>query len=169
MAVGPSWYGQYLFNSAFKTPSGEIAAAAPLTWDGESTTATGNVGGGIWMVSSHSKNLKAATALATWLTTSDREPPGRADLPGVRLRRQGVAGQPGEQGLLRRRRLQRLPRRRQRGVDRLVEHQVQRRHPLVERGAAGADGGQVADLDLPAWQTAIANEAKSVGYTVVTQ
>jgi ABC-type glycerol-3-phosphate transport system substrate-binding protein len=71
MANGPSWYGQYLFKGAFKTPAGQISATGPLTWAGESTAFTGNVGGGTWMVSSHSTNLKAATALTTWLTTSD--------------------------------------------------------------------------------------------------
>lgn len=71
MAYGPSWYGQYLFNSAFKTPAGEITAALPPKWEADSEAATGNVGGGIWMVSSHSTNLKASTDLATWLTTSN--------------------------------------------------------------------------------------------------
>ncbi|MEV7680543.1 extracellular solute-binding protein [Streptomyces sp. NPDC088341] len=71
MAYGPSWYGQYLFKTAFKTPAKQIAVASPLTWEGESTVSTGNVGGGVWMVSSHSANLKASTDLATWLTTSD--------------------------------------------------------------------------------------------------
>ncbi|MEV0906718.1 ABC transporter substrate-binding protein [Streptomyces hokutonensis] len=71
MAYGPSWYGQYLFKAGFKTPAKQIAAAPPLAWEGESTTATGNVGGGVWMVSSHSANLKASSDLVTWLTTSD--------------------------------------------------------------------------------------------------
>lgn len=71
MAYGPSWYGQYLFNSAFKTPAGQITAALAPKWDGDAEPATGNVGGGIWMVSSHSANLKASSDLATWLTTSD--------------------------------------------------------------------------------------------------
>ncbi|WOX14249.1 extracellular solute-binding protein [Streptomyces sp. N50] len=71
MAYGPSWYGQYLFKAGFKTPAKQMAAAPPLTWQGESTAATGNVGGGVWMVSSHSANLKASTDLVTWLTTSD--------------------------------------------------------------------------------------------------
>ena len=71
MAYGPSWYGQYLFKTAFETPAKQIAAAPPLKWEGETTAATGNVGGGVWMVSSHSANLKASTDLATWLTTSD--------------------------------------------------------------------------------------------------
>lgn len=71
MAYGPSWYGQYLFKAAFHTPAKRIAAAPPLKWAGETTAATGNVGGGVWMVSSHSADLKASTDLVTWLTTSD--------------------------------------------------------------------------------------------------
>ncbi|MGW7578459.1 ABC transporter substrate-binding protein [Streptomyces sp. NPDC054765] len=71
MAYGPSWYGQYLFKTAFKVPAKQMAVAPPLTWKGESKASTGNVGGGVWMVSSHSANLKASTDLATWLTTSD--------------------------------------------------------------------------------------------------
>jgi ABC-type glycerol-3-phosphate transport system substrate-binding protein len=72
MAYGPSWYGQYLFKTAFHTPAKQITASAPLTWPGETTPSTGNVGGGVWMVSSHSANLKASTDLVTWLTTSDQ-------------------------------------------------------------------------------------------------
>ncbi|MDX3855308.1 ABC transporter substrate-binding protein [Streptomyces sp. AK02-01A] len=71
MAYGPSWYGQYLFKAAFKAPAKQIAVAPPLTWPGETTATTGNVGGGVWMVSSHSANLKASSDLVTWLTTSD--------------------------------------------------------------------------------------------------
>jgi len=70
MLVGPSWYGQTLFHAAFKTPAGEIAAAPPLSWAGDSRTYTGDVGGGAWIVSAHSKNLKGAAALATWMATS---------------------------------------------------------------------------------------------------
>jgi ABC-type glycerol-3-phosphate transport system substrate-binding protein len=71
MLIGPSWYGQYVFNSALHVPAGEVAAAAPLTWAGQSTASTGDVGGGIWMVSKHSKNLAAAVALAEYMSTSD--------------------------------------------------------------------------------------------------
>jgi multiple sugar transport system substrate-binding protein len=71
MLIGPSWYGQYVFNSALKVPAGQIAAAAPLTWAGQSTATTGDVGGGIWMVSKYSKNLAAATALAEYMATSN--------------------------------------------------------------------------------------------------
>jgi multiple sugar transport system substrate-binding protein len=71
MLIGPSWYGQYVFNAALKVPAGEIAAAAPLTWAGQATATTGDVGGGIWMVSEHSKNISAAVALAEYMSTSN--------------------------------------------------------------------------------------------------
>ena len=40
-------------------------------WSGDSSPAVGNVGGGTWLLSAHSKNLKAATDFLTWVTTSD--------------------------------------------------------------------------------------------------
>ncbi|MDL5198790.1 ABC transporter substrate-binding protein [Streptomyces sp. ALI-76-A] len=70
MLPGPSWYGQVLFNSTFKIPKGQIAAASPLKFEGDDKNYTGNVGGGLWFVSSHSKNLKAASDLVTWMATS---------------------------------------------------------------------------------------------------
>ena len=71
MLIGPSWYGQYVFNSALHVPAGQVAAAAPLTWAGQTTPTTGDVGGGIWMVSKHSKNLAAASALVQYMSTSN--------------------------------------------------------------------------------------------------
>ncbi|MCX5269457.1 ABC transporter substrate-binding protein [Streptomyces sp. NBC_00199] len=71
MLPGPSWYGQVLFNSTFKIPKGQIAAAAPLKFQGDAKNFTGNVGGGLWFISSHSKNLKASADLVTWMTTSN--------------------------------------------------------------------------------------------------
>ncbi|MFF7791511.1 extracellular solute-binding protein [Streptomyces sp. NPDC007991] len=71
MLPGPSWFGQVLFNSTFKTPKGRIAAASPLKFEGDTKNYTGNVGGGLWFVSSHSGNLKASADLVTWMTTSD--------------------------------------------------------------------------------------------------
>ncbi|MEV8213965.1 carbohydrate ABC transporter substrate-binding protein [Leifsonia sp. NPDC077715] len=69
--VGPSWYGKYVFDAALKVPSGQMAAAAPLTWANDGTKSTGNVGGGLWWISSHSKNLAASSKLVQWLTTSN--------------------------------------------------------------------------------------------------
>ncbi|GAA2895902.1 extracellular solute-binding protein [Streptosporangium fragile] len=71
MLPGPSWYGQVLFASTFKTPKNQIAAAVPLKFSADPTNYTGNVGGGVWFISSHSKNLKAAADLVTWVTTSN--------------------------------------------------------------------------------------------------
>lgn len=68
MMPGASWFGSVLFKDAYKTPAGEIAAAPPLKWAGENETYTGSGGGGLWMISSHSKNLKAATDFVTWVT-----------------------------------------------------------------------------------------------------
>jgi ABC-type glycerol-3-phosphate transport system substrate-binding protein len=71
MLIGPSWYGQYVFNAALHVPAGQVAAAAPLTWAGQATPTTGDVGGGIWMVSKHSANLAAASALVQYMATSN--------------------------------------------------------------------------------------------------
>lgn len=70
MLPGPSWYGQALFNSTFETPQGQIAAASPLGFEGDARNYTGNVGGGLWFVSSHSENLDVASSLVTWMATS---------------------------------------------------------------------------------------------------
>ncbi|MYS21185.1 multiple sugar transport system substrate-binding protein [Streptomyces sp. DvalAA-14] len=71
MMPGPSWYGGALFEGTFKTPAHQIAVAPMPQWAGDSSPAVGNVGGGTWLLSAHSANLKAATAFMTWVTTSN--------------------------------------------------------------------------------------------------
>jgi ABC-type glycerol-3-phosphate transport system substrate-binding protein len=71
MTVGPSWYGQYFFADTLNVPKGQIAAADPLTWASQSKSYTGNVGGGTWFLSSHSKNLAAASKFIDFETTSE--------------------------------------------------------------------------------------------------
>ncbi|WP_194924865.1 ABC transporter substrate-binding protein [Catenulispora pinisilvae] len=71
MMPGPSWYGGALFQSTFKTPAGQIGVAPMPQWSGDPSPSVGNVGGGTWLLSAHSKNLKAATDFLTWATTSD--------------------------------------------------------------------------------------------------
>ena len=169
MAVGPSWYGQYLFNSAFKTPSGQIAAAAPLKWDGESTTATGDVGGGVWMISSHSTNLKAATALTTWLTTSTENLQGAPTYPAYVAGAKAWLANPVNKDYF---------------ADDVSSVFLAAANevwtgwsntkfsdatPWSNAVLPALTAGKSLTSTLPAWQTAIANEAKSVGYTVVTQ
>ncbi len=70
--VGPAWYGAYLFqpSTGLNTPKGQLAAAPPLKWAGSSQTTTGDVGGGLWIMSSHTTQPKAAAALVKWLATS---------------------------------------------------------------------------------------------------
>ena len=60
---GPTWFTGAIFSNKdiLNAPAGEWGAGAPLHWAGEDT-ATGNVGGGFWYGSSHSKNLKAEAA-----------------------------------------------------------------------------------------------------------
>ncbi len=70
MTIGPSWYGQDIFNDALKVPAGQIAAAKPLKWASDPTTYTGDVGGGTWFISSHSKNLAAASKFVQFVATS---------------------------------------------------------------------------------------------------
>lgn len=72
MMPGPAWYAGAIFNNpqSLNVPKGQLGVAAPLPWKGEEAV-TGNVGGGTWFVSSHSKNLKAAEKFVEFVTTAD--------------------------------------------------------------------------------------------------
>ena len=70
MMPGPTWYAKDVFSGTLKIPAGHMAAAMPLQWNGESPITTGQVGGGPWIISKHSKNLAAAADFVTWVTTS---------------------------------------------------------------------------------------------------
>ncbi|MFI5952145.1 ABC transporter substrate-binding protein [Cryptosporangium sp. NPDC051539] len=69
---GPAWYAGAIFNNpeSLNVPKGELGVAAPPAWGSEKAV-TGNVGGGTWFVSSHSKNLKAAESFVRFVTTAD--------------------------------------------------------------------------------------------------
>ncbi|WIY01044.1 extracellular solute-binding protein [Amycolatopsis mongoliensis] len=71
MMPGPSWFGGSVFQESFKTPAGQVAAAPLPQWAGDPSPSVGNVGGGTWLLSAHSANLKDATDFLTWVTTSD--------------------------------------------------------------------------------------------------
>ncbi|WNM33409.1 extracellular solute-binding protein [Streptomyces sp. Li-HN-5-11] len=68
---GPAWYGGALFEGTFKTPAKQIAVAPMPQWTGDSSPATGNVGGGTWLLSQHSAHIKAATDFLKWVTTDN--------------------------------------------------------------------------------------------------
>jgi ABC-type glycerol-3-phosphate transport system substrate-binding protein len=169
MAYGPSWYGQYLFKAGFKTPAKQIAAAAPLTWKGESTAATGNVGGGVWMVSSHSANLKASSDLVTWLTTSDANQATAPTYPAYAQAAKAWLANPANKDYF--------------AND--VSGPFEQAANEVWTGWSNTrfsdstawssvvlpalTAGKSLTETLPAWQQEIANEAKSQGYKVVDQ
>jgi ABC-type glycerol-3-phosphate transport system substrate-binding protein len=69
---GPAWYAGAIFNNpqSLNVAKGQLGVAAPLPWKGEDP-ATGNVGGGTWFISSHSVNLKAAEKFAEFVNTAD--------------------------------------------------------------------------------------------------
>ncbi|MFJ6392905.1 ABC transporter substrate-binding protein [Streptomyces sp. NPDC091972] len=169
MAYGPSWYGQYLFKAAFKTPAKQITAAPPLTWQGDPTVATGNVGGGVWMVSSHSANLKASTDLVTWLTTSNENQASAPTYPAYTKAAQAWLANPANSDYF--------------ATD--VSGPFQQAADAVWTGWSNTrfsdatawssivlpalTAGKSLTSTLPAWQQEISNEAKAQGYKVVTQ
>nr|WP_243876663.1 hypothetical protein [Streptomyces sp. 846.5] len=169
MANGPSWYGQYLFNAAFKVPAGQMAAAAPLTWNGETTAATGNVGGGVWMVSSHSTNLKASTDLATWLTTSDANQASAPTYPAYVPAADAWLANPDNRKYF----ATDVSSAFKTAADEVWTGWSNTRFSDATAWSSvvlpALTAGKTLTATLPAWQTAIADQAKSVGYQVTTQ
>jgi ABC-type glycerol-3-phosphate transport system substrate-binding protein len=83
MLPGPVWFAGSVFNSTsgLNTPKGQMAAAPMPQWPGTATPATGDVGGGTWLLSAHSAHLATAVNFIEWVTTNDAY---QADLaPGL--------------------------------------------------------------------------------------
>lgn len=72
MMPGASWYGDFLWKptTGYNTPNGVLAAAPYPSW-GTSKAYSGNAGGGIFMVSSHSENIKGAAKIVQYMTTNN--------------------------------------------------------------------------------------------------
>ncbi|MCX5599323.1 extracellular solute-binding protein [Streptomyces phaeochromogenes] len=166
MLPGPSWYGQVLFNSTFKTPKGQVTAAAPLKFEGDTTNYTGNVGGGLWFVSSHSKNLKAASDLVTWMTTSNDYQATAGTYPAYKqaatawLDNQATTGYfAGDIGPTF-----------QQAAERVwpgwSATQYSQEAIYASTVVPALNSGKSLTETLGAWQTAITDKAKSLGYTV---
>ena len=79
---GPAWYAGALFQNpdSLNSPAGTIGAADPLYWEGEDKV-TGNVGGGVWYASSHSKNLDAVETFLEFATSSEESATLNSGLP----------------------------------------------------------------------------------------
>ncbi|MEZ0070904.1 extracellular solute-binding protein [Planotetraspora sp. GP83] len=70
MLPGPAWFGDFIFKPSFKLPPGRLAAAPMPAWDGEDKPYSGQVGGGVFVVSKHAgQRTKAALDMITWMTT----------------------------------------------------------------------------------------------------
>ena len=83
MVPAPVWFAGAVFDSTsgLNTPKGQIAAAPMPQWPGTATPATGDVGGGTWLMSAHSAHLTEAVNFIEWVTTNNAY---QADLaPGL--------------------------------------------------------------------------------------
>ncbi|SDM81362.1 ABC transporter substrate-binding protein [Actinacidiphila guanduensis] len=167
MMPGPSWYGGSLFQSTFKTPAHQIAVAPTPQWAGDSSPATGDVGGGTWLLSAHSTNLKAATKFLTWVTTSNdyqgKIAPGYpAYAPAAKawLANQAASGYYAND----------ITAPLQKAADQVWPGWGYGQFSQEAIWAATVTPGQTAGKSivslLPAWQKAIVNYARADGYTV---
>jgi ABC-type glycerol-3-phosphate transport system substrate-binding protein len=170
MVPGPAWLGGAIFDSktSLNVPAGQIGVGAPLTW-GSEAPATGDVGGATWFVSSHSKNLAEAKKFAEFVTTAPNYQvklapglPADASAQKAWLAAQEQSGYyvtslseltnaasvvwPGW------------------GAGQFSQEAIWSK-TIIPGVAAGQ---KVADL-LPAWGTAISNQAQTLGYTVSTK
>jgi multiple sugar transport system substrate-binding protein len=167
MLPGPDWYGGAVFQGTLKTPKGQIAVGPALHWADQNPPVTGDVGGGTWWISAHSKNLKAAADFATWVTTSKAYqvdlapgyPAYTAAAKGWLAKQQAsgywandisapilqAAGQVWS------------------GWGSAAFSQEAVWAKVVQ---AGMTQGKTIESLLPAWQTEIENEAKVLGYSV---
>ena len=170
MIPGPAWLGGAIFDSktSLNVPAGQIGVAAPPTW-GSEAPATGDVGGGTWFISSHSKNLAEAKKFAEFVTTAPnyqvklapglpafasaqkqwlaaQEQSGYYVTPLTELTNASSVVWPGW------------------GAGQFSQEAIWAKTMIP----AVAAGKKVVDM-LPAWQTAIADQAQTFGYTVSTK
>ncbi|MFI2363023.1 ABC transporter substrate-binding protein [Promicromonospora sp. NPDC019610] len=168
MLPGPVWFSGALFQNAdsLDAPEGTIGAGLPLAWEGEDPV-TGNVGGGTWFISQHSKNLEAAKTFLEFVTSADEYQvdlapglPAYASAADQWLKNQAESGYfagdfatnvttaSGQvwDGW---------------GYPRFSQEAVFAKTVTPELAA----GKKLVDL-LPDWQTALENEAQVNGYTV---
>lgn len=169
MAYGPSWYGQYVFKTAFNTPAKQMAVGAPLGWEGESAPATGNVGGGVWMVSSHSANLKASTDLVTWLATSDENQAAAPTYPAYTKAAEAWLANPANSDYF----ANDVSKPFQQAADQVWTGWSNTKFSDATAWSSvvlpALTAGKTLESTLPAWQREISNQAKADGYQVVNE
>lgn len=163
---GPAWYGGAVFKDTLKVPAGTVAAAPMPQWQGDTSPAVGNVGGGTWLLSQHSTHLKAATDFLTWVTTDnayqgEKAPGFPAYAPAAEnwLKAQAASGYfVGDLAPLKDASSQVWA---DWGSGRFSQEAV-----WAATVKPGLTQGQSIESLLPAWQDAIVKHAESFGYKV---
>jgi multiple sugar transport system substrate-binding protein len=168
MLPGPSWLGEYIFkaDTAYNFPDGELAAGAMPSWPGEESNWSGARGGGIYVVSAHSKNTEGAVAAAVFAAT-DPGYQGAAGTypaykPAAELWLEKVAADPfyaeDPSAVL------------IDAADRINPAESPTRYPVegpfTATVVAAVKAGQTIESALPALQTQLAALAASSGYSV---
>ena len=157
-----------IFQGGLAMPAGQIGVAPPLSWEG-GEVAAGNVGGGQWYASSHSKNLEAVKTFLEFVTSADEfQVEASSGLPGLHVGRREVARQAGRGGLLRERRLQdrHVGCRRLRSGTAGTSPSWSPETAWAKVVIPGIAAGETVESLLPAWQKELENEATVNGYTV---
>jgi multiple sugar transport system substrate-binding protein len=168
MLPGPIWFSGALFQNAdsLDAAEGTIAAGLPLAWDGEEAV-TGNVGGGTWFVSRHSRNLDAARTFLEFVTSADEYQVDLAPgLPAYASAAERWLGNQAESGYFAGDFTGNVVTASGQvwdgwGYPRFSQEAVFAKTVTPELAA----GRSLVDL-LPAWGTALENEAQVNGYTV---
>ncbi|MCX5053560.1 MULTISPECIES: ABC transporter substrate-binding protein [unclassified Streptomyces] len=163
---GPAWFGGAVFRDTLKVPAKQIAAAPIPQWQGDSSTSTGNVGGGTWLLSQHSTHIKAATDFLKWVTTDnayqgEKAPgyPAYAPAAEVWLKGQGTAGYfASDLNALKTGSSQVWP---EWGSGQFSQEAI-----WAATVKPAITQGKTIESQLPAWQDSIVKYAKSNGYKV---
>jgi multiple sugar transport system substrate-binding protein len=168
MLPGPIWFSGALFQNkdSLAAPEGTIGAGLPLAWEGEDAV-TGNVGGGTWFISQHSKNLEAAKTFLEFVTSADEyQVDLAAGLPAYASAAEQWLAKQAESGYFAGDFAADVTTASGQvwdgwGYPRFSQEAVFAKTVTPELAA----GKKLVDL-LPDWQTALENEAQVNGYTV---
>ena len=167
---GPAWYAQAVFDEMLHIPAGQITAAKPLQWESETPVTTGQVGGGPWIISRHSTNLKGAADFIIWATTVFN-PTGADTRPAIRPTGPWPqsAGGTGHQPVLRGRSPPGAQGGRQPDLVRLAPRHISGSARLVQHRGHPAGRWKLAEFLAQPLGDALAQPAQASGYEVVRQ
>lgn len=168
MTVGPLWYGLYVLEADFHPAKTTWGAAPPMTWP--DFTETGDVGGGIWQVSSHANpaTQKLAAEAAYWMCSSPIYQKISTGYPAVRSAAKIWLEQINSGGIYAD----------GESIGKIFHSAAGKiwpgySFPLFNPRIVWADTvvprlvqGQSMTSIMPAWQTALDNQARIFGYTV---